>query len=1035
MLNDPGQLASVLGIPYSDQQLDAITAPLSPGVIIAGAGSGKTTVMAARVVWLVGTGQVDAQRVLGLTFTRKAAAKLDVEIRQALVRAAVVESDDAGPQVSTYDAFAGELVRDFGVLIGEEPTTRLITDATRYRLAAQVVTEASGPYPMLSRLRPQAIAERLLRLSAEMRSHLVDPSDLTDQAQRFATELAQAPRRTTGEVYRAVSDAEQVRAERLELVELVVAYERLKLELGYREFADQLATAARLVEQLAVVAQRLRQEFDVVLLDEYQDTSAAQVRLLRGLFSGADIESGRGHAVTAVGDPCQAIYGWRGAAARNILDFATDFPLRDGRPAPSFPLTVNRRSGPQILTAANRLAEGVRADPLLASQDIELELRAPDEVGPARIEVCSYQTWPQETAAIADRIADLHSTGAVSAWSDLAVLCRNNAQVSAIYTAVVERDLPAQIVGLGGLLDVPLIAEVVATLSVLADPTDNPSLIRLLTSPRWAIGLGDLELLGRRAQELTQDRPEEFAVAETPSLAEALADLGGLPFSSTARQRFGIINSELAGLRRYLRHDLPQLVSRVVAVQGLAVEAETLAAGAAAPLRSFQRAVADYAQADAQASLTGLLAYLSAERDYGVGLEQPVVSSEDSVKILTVHKAKGLEWEVVFLPALAETVFPNQRVSDDWIRNAAVLPFGLRGDRLALPPLGPVSRDALTTLHSELADHQLLSEDRLAYVAATRARRLLVASTHAWAAGLTKPRTPSRYLEVLAEHAQLVTPAAEVEPTNPLTEVAEQWAWPVLGGSEAIALRRTTGELVGQARERYAASGDYPTATATDPEVLARIRRWSETGTELAAAEVAQRRDRASVSPAYLSVTGLAHLRRDPTAFQRALRRPMPRLVSREQRWGIDFHQWLENRFGEQAALIDEESDLVGAEYDQLRAGFEASPWATAVPVAVEAPFTLVLGGRLIRGRIDAVFPAADGRHQVVDWKTGSAAAADPLQLACYRLAWAELTGVGVADVDAVFYDLKTAEIRRPALPDRAGLEGLLSSSLSTLQG
>lgn len=1035
MLNDPSQLATVLGIPYSDQQLAAITAPLSPGVIIAGAGSGKTTVMAARVVWLVGTGQVEAHQVLGLTFTRKAAAKLDVEVRQALLRAGVVDADEVGQQVLTYDAFAGELVRDFGVLLGEEPTTRLITDATRYRLAAQVVAEAAGPYPSLARLGAQAIAERVLRLSAQMRSHLVEPADLLEHAEGFATALAQAPRRTTGEVYRAVSDADQVRAERLELMELVIAYERLKDELGYREFADQLATAARLVELRGAVSQQLRQRFDVVLLDEYQDTSAAQVRLLRGLFSGAEAESGRGHAVTAVGDPCQAIYGWRGAAARNILDFATDFPLADGRPAPSFPLTVNRRSGPQILTAANQLAETVRADPLLAGQDIELELRAPFDAGSARIEVVSYQTWPEESAAIADRIADLHSTGAVSAWSEIAVLCRSNDQVSAIYTAVVERDLPAQIVGLGGLLDVPLIAEVVATLSVLADPTDNPSLIRLLTSPRWAIGLGDLELLGRRAQELAHSDDAEFAMAETPSLAEAMADLGRLPFSRAARERFAAINAELAGLRRYLRHDLPQLVSRVVAVQGLAVEAETLAAGAAAPLRSFQRAVADYAQADAQASLNGLLAYLRAERDYGVGLEQPVISSADSVKILTVHKAKGLEWDVVFVPALAETVFPNQRVSDDWVRNAAVLPFGLRGDHRALPQLGTVSRDALTTLHTELADHQLLSEDRLAYVAATRARRLLVASSHAWAVGLTKPRQPSRYLEVLAEHAQQVTPPPALLPTNPLTEVAEQWAWPVLGGSEAIARRRSTAELVSQAREHHVAEGSYPTVAATDPEVLEQLEHWRATSAALAAAEVAQRRDRATVSPAYLSVTGLGQLRRDPAAFQRALRRPMPRLVSREQRWGIDFHQWLENRFGEQAALIEDESDLVGVEYDELRAGFDASPWAAALPVAVEAPFTLVLGGRLIRGRIDAVFTGPDGRHQVVDWKTGSAAAADPLQLACYRLAWAELTGVAVTEVDAVFYDLKTAEVLRPTLPDRAGLEAVLSPGLSTLHG
>jgi len=536
MLTDPQELAGLLGIPYSAQQLDAITAPLTPGVIIAGAGSGKTTVMAARVVWLVGTGQVSAGQVLGLTFTRKAAAKLDQDVREALLTAALVDADAAEPVVLTYDAFAGQLVSDYGLLLGEEPTSRLITDATRYRLAARVVTDAVGPFAMLSKLQPATVVERVLRLAADMKSHLVGTDDILRHADRFATAVGQAPRRNTGEVYRAVQQADEVRAERLELLELVTSYERLKRELGYQEFSDQLATSARLIDEVPQVALRLRQDFRVVLLDEYQDTSSAQARLLRGLFSGADPSGGRGHAVTAVGDPCQAIYGWRGAAARNILDFATDFPLADGRPAPSFPLTVNRRSGPQILAAANRLADSVRSDPLLTGQQLDLELVAPQQAPPARIEARAYRTWPEETAALTDRIADLRSTAAVPSWKEMAVLCRNNSQVSAVYTALIERDIPAQIVGLGGLLDVPVIAEVVATLSVLADPTENPSLIRLLTSPRWAIGLPDLALLGKRAADLAGDRD-----VETPSLAEALADPGRAAYSALrpAERRVG----------------------------------------------------------------------------------------------------------------------------------------------------------------------------------------------------------------------------------------------------------------------------------------------------------------------------------------------------------------------------------------------------------------------------------------------------------------------------------------------------------------
>ena len=154
----------------------------------------------------------------------------------------------------------------------------------------------------------------------------------------------------------------------------------------------------------------------------------------------------------------------------------------------------------------------------------------------------------------------------------------------------------------------------------------------------------------------------------------------------------------------------------------------------------------------------------------------------------------------------------------------------------------------------------------------------------------------------------------------------------------------------------------------------------------------------------------------------------MPRRVSEAQRWGIGFHSWLEDRFRGAAPLLADEPDLelAGAEFEKLRTGFESGPYANLVPLAVEAPFTLVLGGRLVRGRIDAVFPGPDGRPQVVDWKTGDARRSDPVQLACYRLAWAELHGLAPDQVDAVFYDLPTGEIVRPdRLPDRAGLEAI----------
>jgi DNA helicase-2/ATP-dependent DNA helicase PcrA len=1059
LFDDPAELSQALGIPFSDQQLAAITAPLAPGVVIAGAGSGKTTVMAARVVWLVGSGAVRPEQVLGLTFTRKAAGELSHRVRTALARAGVLQREDGEELVLTYDAFAGRLVAEHGLLLGLEDGWRMITGAARFRLAARVVADAPGPWQYLARLRPDSITQRVLELASELRSHLVDPGRLADQASAFLAQLDGAPT-NRGRPYAALERSRAVAGERLELARLVVAYEELKQELGYVEFADQMAWAARLATEVPGVPRALREEFAVVLLDEYQDTSAAQATLLRGLFSGPDAASGRGHPVTAVGDPCQAIYTWRGAAASNILGFAGDFPTADGRPAAGYALTVNRRSGQRILDAANDLAGTVRADPALAATGLDLDLVCPPDTPPADVEVAEFATWPDELGWVADRIAAAHASGEVRRWADIAVLTRRNAHIGQLYSELGARGIPAEIVGLGGLLDLPAISEVVATLRLLADPADNPALVRLLTSPRWAIGMADLAALGRRAVELAGRVPRGDgadllqALADTlagldparvVSLLEAVAQPGDLPCSPEARERLALFAAEFAGLRRWASESVVDLTVRIIEVLGLEVELGA-AGGDATQLRAFVEAVAGYTDTDGEASLAGLLAWLEAEREYGAGLEQVVVSDADSVKLLTVHKAKGLEWDLVLLPALAADVFPTDRVSSNWLRSAAVLPYPLRGDAASVPQLGTTSNEGFTRYAEALTADQRLSEDRLAYVAVTRARRRLVGSSHVWAPQLARPRRRSDYLEVLLRHAGVVLPAPDVPEENPLAGEATR-AWPALGELADQQRRAEAAELVRAAREAGRAAkaglgepgrgglvagepgreetgrGELGAVQLDESEQETQWRTWA--AVLLAEARAA---GAAGVPAAeYLSVTGVARLRHDPQGYAADRARPMPRLPGVEQRAGIAFHRWLEHRFAGQASLVDDLEPGADEVDEALVRAFLAGPYADAQPVAVEVPFTLAVGGELVRGRIDAVFPGSGRyRYQVVDWKTGRAAASDPLQLAHYRLAWAELAGVDVEQVDAVFCEVGTGAVIRPGpLPDRAGLEAL----------
>ncbi len=1044
----PSDISAALGLDFSAEQLAAITAPLEPGVIIAGAGSGKTTVMAARVVWLVGTGAVRPEQVLGLTFTRKAAAELSERIRAALVRSGVSDRfgpDDAGEQlVLTYDAFATRLVNDHGVRIGVDGDTRTITGAARWRLAARVVAAATGPFDHITRLRPDTVTDRLLELDASLTAHLVEPEALHAHTDEFLRDVESAPT-YRGRPYASLRAAAGAALERGEIAELAEEYQRTKRSLGVAEFADQMALAAALARSVPEVSAALRRQFAVVLLDEYQDTSSAQAELLRALFSGADEASGLGHPVTAVGDPCQAIYGWRGAAASNITTFADTFPAVTGQPARAYALTVNRRSGQRILDAANDLAAPLRQDPSLAWEDIAVDLVAPPGTPPGDIVTAQFDTWPAEIAWLVGRVVAAHDASVVRRWSDMAVLTRRNEHIGALFAALRDSGVPVEIVGLGGLLDVAEVADVVAVLTVLADVTANPALVRILTGPRWAIGPDDLAVLGRRAAELaglarpaseTFSQAVQAAVARTDaadvvSLAEALDHLGEGPYSVEGRERLMACAAELRALRRHSGEPVTDVVRRVITALGLEVELALRGPDAGVQLSTFVAAVSDYTDVDGDGSLAGLLAYLEAERSHGVGLDQAVAAPVDAVKLMTIHKAKGLEWELVALPALADKVFPSDRATGNWLTSSGVLPAGLRGDADSVPQLAETTDAATKAYREELRGDLRRGDDRLAYVGVTRARQHLLASTHAWYPGLQRRREPSDYLNVLASHGRWDV-REEASEANPLADFARARPWPVPLDEEARARRLEAAAAVRAASERHAEHGGWPADELSTLEEAAVVAQWDSAEAALVAEARAARRGGAPVTlPRYLSATSLVALRRDPERFSTELVRPMPRPPAARARDGVTFHRWLEGHFSAAVPLVNAalgEDSAEGERVSALVSAFLGGPYASRTPVAVEVPFALVLAGRVIRGRVDAVFRTPSG-FEVVDWKTGSGQSADPVQLALYRVAWAEIAGVEANEVEAVFYDVLAGETIRPArLPGRAELAALLTS-------
>ncbi|MFK0097480.1 UvrD-helicase domain-containing protein [Streptomyces sp. NPDC091040] len=1072
-LTDPEQLKELLGIPFTPEQTACITAPPAPQVIVAGAGSGKTTVMAARVVWLVGTGQVAPEQVLGLTFTNKAAGELAERVRKALVAAGITDPDVIDPDnppgepgISTYHAFAGRLLTEHGLRIGLEPGTRLLADATRYQLAARVLREAPGPYPALTRSFPTLVSD-LLALDAELAEHLVRP----EQLDAYDTELLSAleTAKLSNEELRKIPATAQARRE---LLALTRRYREAKRSRDLLDFGDQIALSAELALTRPEVGTILRDEYRVVLLDEYQDTSVAQRLLLSALFgSGPGTGEPTGHAVTAVGDPCQAIYGWRGASVANLDDFPSHFPHADGTPATRYALSENRRSGGRLLHLANGLAAPLRA----MHEGVEALRPAPGAERDGLVRCALLPTHTEEIAWLADSLAHLVRTG--KAPGEIAVLCRTAGDFPEIQAALVARDIPVEVVGLSGLLHLPEVADLVAVCEVLQDPGANASLVRLLTGPRWRIGPRDLALLGRRARLLVHraahgddedydpDRRLAEAVegidpAEVISLADALdafLDGGGeeddrLPFSAEARVRFARLAAELRDLRRSLADPLMDVLHRVLATTGLEVELsaspQALAARRRETLGNFLDVAARFAAVDNEATLLAFLGFLRTAVQYEKGLDNALPGGENTVKVLTAHKSKGLEWDVVAVPGLVTGQFPSGQSRDAWTSQAKVLPHALRGDTATLPALHSYDAKGLKGFKAEMKEHQHTEELRLGYVTFTRPRTLLLGSGHWWGPTQKKPRGPSPFLDALYEHCaagygeiEVWADAPEETDENPaLAEASADHAWPLPLDDTALARRRAAADTVMGLLARADAAADAPEVPAPrlTPEETRALASWDR---DLDALAGELRRARATVRevlvPASLSATQLLRLADDPDAFARELARPMPRPPQPAARRGTRFHAWVESRFEELPLPMlgpdelpggDESDADIADERDlaDLKEAFERTPYARRTPYRVETPFQITLAGRVIRGRIDAVYRTGD-TYEIVDWKTSRTHTADPLQLAVYRLAWAELHGLPLTDVTATFLFVRSGEAVRPAsLPGRPELERIL---------
>ena len=1031
------------------QQQAVIEAPLSPALVVAGAGSGKTETMANRVIWLLANNLVSPDQVLGLTFTRKAAGGLADRMANRITQLRLVQSRspellaaprrDAEhaefdqPTVSTYNSFASALFRDNALLIGREPESALLNDASSWQLARQIVTQSTDERLIAFGTSIDAITEKVLDLSHQLSDNVADASAVESYAEQFIgiAELPYTSGKAKATPYASVTKAVSDVAALGPLLQLAEQYALEKRRRGLLEFSDQVALALAICGRSPTTVQAYRDRYRVVLLDEYQDTSVVQTELLSALFGG--------HGVMAVGDPHQSIYGWRGASAANLARFATDFGA-----ANEFALSTSWRNATTILDAANLIVA-----PLSEASPVTVQLLRPRPSAPVGTLVGAYfDDIVIESRAVAQWLkGELGRPSADGLPKTAAILFRQRRHMGLFARALDELRVPHHILGLGGLLSTPEIVDLVSALRVIHDPTAGSELIRLLSGARWAIGPRDLKELASVAgwlhsrhwsqaalsDDVKQRMRDSVAVDDGRSIVDALdfvaeapaghGQLGG--FSELGLERLRAAGRQLAFFRSRAGLALPDLVRLIE--QELLLDIEVIANESsglgAANLYAFRDELSGFLASDEQATLGAFLGWLArAERNDTMG-PRSEDAERGTVQLLTIHGSKGLEWEVVAVPRMSADELPAaSREGNGWVRFGH-LPFEFRGDARELPRLewqaveNQAEFDAgLTIFKSELAVRHQAEERRLGYVAMTRAQDSLLLTGAFWG-GQGKPRPPGVFLAELAAGGLIEPlPTESAFQENPLLGEAEIEQWPLdpLGGRRRV---------VERAAALVLADSDLPHQAGM----------WQRDLDLLLAERDAAARSAAVVPlPERIPASRFKDFVTDPTGVARALRRPMPEKPYRATRLGTRFHGWVEARYGASSPseLVDASSaeldfeqqgddrDLV--ELERLQGIFENSRWAAQRPVDVEIEIHLPFDGRIIICKIDAVYATDGGRFEIVDWKTGKAPSdakdleQKQLQLALYRLAYARWKRIDPTLIDAVFYYVSDDTIIRP---------------------
>jgi DNA helicase-2/ATP-dependent DNA helicase PcrA len=919
------------------EQRRAVTHGEGPQLVLAGPGTGKTEVITRRVAWLIATKRARSSEILALAFTDKAAAEMQARVD------VLVPYGQADAEIHTFHAFGDRLLREHAYELGLPADVRLVNRSQAAVLLRDNLFELG-----LERYRPLGDPTRflgaLVDLFCRAKDEGVDPAAHRAYAETLPASAAAAP------------DAE--RDTLLDLAaaqaELAAAYERYQALLGRHgciDHGDQVALSVRLLRDRPSIGQAVRQRYRYLLVDEFQDTNPTQLELVFQL-------TGQGRNVTVVGDDDQAIYAFRGAATSNMRQFAGAHPdLR------RVVLRRNYRSRSPIVAASQRLIGHNGPERLAAIDGLTKQPVAHRRSrSPAPVRSHAYRMPDEEADGVAQQIADRISAGARP--RDFAVLVRTNAEIDPIVRSLRVRGVPYSSSAPPDLYDRPEIRPLLCYLRVVADPSDSVELYMLATAQPYELGGDDLTALLHAARR--RHRPVWDV------LLESLDQPGVVRIASESRRRVERLVADVRGgielsHTRTTAEVLYDHLRRTGRLARLA-QPDQPDEGLLDIVRFFELVRAN-GRLVADDRVAVLVPYLQSLVSAG---DQPADSGPelaDAVSVLTVHRAKGLEFPVVFLSGLIDGRFPRRG----------------RQTALALPAALCAAR------HGDGEEDGLAEERRLFYVAMTRARDELVLTHSIEAAGRRHARRSSPFI---AEALDLgVHPAPEVlsgvsslgslEPAPPVPAAAA----PAASTDAPLSLSYSAVEEYVGCPERY------------------RLRHVVGVPT-----------------PTHHALTYGSALHQAVAAFH--LRQRAGQEMTEDELLAVFAAQWSAEGF---LSRKHEEARFAAGQQAlrRFRAGQLATP--ASPPMGIERSFSFRVGRDEIRGRIDRLDETADGAvitdyksSDVRDQRKADQKARESLQLQVYALAYQAETGRLPGHTQLHFLD---SGVVGRATPDPARLE------------